>query len=156
MLRGLRGSEATSTERFLRLRKEGKVVEYLKHYGQEVTDGVDERAQFWGLEQQLRKCTSAVYNAYNSVHKAHTLKFADLPAPFQPAVHLMHVEYLTNLRPKKGSVQLAVAIKIVNGLKTFEQRRLMGADLEAFNALIIFILWICLCFIFQQKESLKT
>jgi len=137
MLRGLRGSEATTTERFLRLRKEGKVVEYLKHYGQEVSDGVYERAQFWGLEQQLRNCTSAVYDAYNRVHKAHTLKFAELPAPFQPAVHLMHVEYLANLRPKKANVQLAVAIKIVNGLKAFEQKRLMGADLEAFNALAV-------------------
>lgn len=136
MLRGLRGSEATTQERFLRLRKEGKVVEYLKHYGQEQSGGVDERAQFWGLEQQLRKCTTAVYEAYNAVHKAHTLKFAQLPAAFQPAVHLMHVEYLTTLRPKKGNVQLSVAIQIVNGLKTFEQKRLLAADLEAFSTLV--------------------
>jgi hypothetical protein len=128
MLRGLRGSEATTLERFLRLRKEGKVVEYLKHYGQEQSGGVDERAEFWSLEQQLRKCTTAVYEAYNAVHKAHTLKFAQLPAAFQPAVHLMHVEYLTTLRPKKANVQLSVAIQIVNGLKTFEQKRLLGSS----------------------------
>lgn len=136
MLRGLRGSEATTLERFLRLRKEGKVVEYLKHYGQEKSGDVDERTQFWGLEQQLRKCTTVVYEAYNAVHKAHTLKFGQLPAAFQPAVHLMHVEYLTNLRPKKGNVQLSVAIQIVNGLKTFEQKRLLGADLNAFSELV--------------------
>jgi hypothetical protein len=120
-LRALRGAEANTTDRFLRLRKEGKVKEYLNQFR-------DERNAFWNLETQLRAKTAQVLDAYIAVHKAHTMKFADLPAAYKPAVHLLHVLYLGELRAENQKVQLQNAIQIVNGLKAFEQRRLMDAE----------------------------
>ena len=125
VLRTLRGSEANPTDRFLRLRSQGKVVDYLKHYS-------DERKDFWDYETALRARTADALTAYVAVHKAHSLKFAELPVEYKPVVHLLHVDYLNNLRGKKQTVQLSNAIRVVNTLKEFEQRRLIGA--AAFTA----------------------
>lgn len=124
-LRTLRGAEAKSVDRFLRLRREGKVVEYLKHYS-------EDRAEFWNFETQLRARTNDILLAYNAVHKAHLMKFAELPQGYKPGVHLLHVTYLTVLREQKLKVTLGDAIRTVNGLKEFEQRRLI--EMEAFKA----------------------
>jgi hypothetical protein len=160
MLRTLRGAEAAPLDRFLRLRREGAVGEYLKHYGSEksfpgktdanpvpphagealggeisfpgTANAGTERQTFWGYEQALRAKTAQVLAAYEIVHKAHALKFADLPAAFKPAVHLLHVAYLETLRPKGFKVLLRNAIDVVNHLKDFEQKRLLAA--EAFVA----------------------
>jgi hypothetical protein len=120
MMRTLRGAEAFPVDRFLRLRREGKVLEYLKHYS-------EERKTFWDYEQTLRARTADVLAAYEQVHKAHALKFADLPAEYKPAVHLLHVKFLEELRQKGYKVILRNAVQVVNDLKDFEQKRLMGA-----------------------------
>jgi len=96
------------------------VIEYLKHYA-------EERKEFWDYETALRERTADALAAYVAVHKAHSLKFAELPLEYKPVVHLLHVEYLDTLRAKKHTVQLSTAIRIVNMLKDFEQRRLIGA-----------------------------
>jgi hypothetical protein len=70
-LRSLRGSEATEQDRFLRLRSEGKVVEYLKHYS-------EDRQTFWDLEQKFRASTKTVFDSYCEVHKAHSKKLAQI------------------------------------------------------------------------------
>lgn len=119
-LRSLRGAEANPVDRFLRLRSQGKVVEYLKHYS-------DERKDFWDYETKLRERTADALVAYVAVHKAHSIKFGELPVEYKPVVHLLHVEYLNVLRAKKHTVQLSNAIRIVNTLKDYEQRRLIGA-----------------------------
>jgi hypothetical protein len=121
LLRNLRGAEAKSLDRFLRLRSEGKVTDYLKHYA-------DERKEFWEYETALRERTADSLVGYSAVHKAHTIKFSELPLEYKPVVHLLHVEYLNSLRPKKQSVQLSTAIHVVNKLKDFEQRRLISAQ----------------------------
>jgi hypothetical protein len=121
MLRTLRGAEANPVDRFLRLRSEGKVTDYLKHYG-------DERKDFWDYETALRERTANALVAYVAVHKAHRIKFNELPVEYKPVVHLLHVEYLNTLRAQKQTVQLSHAIRIVNSLKTFEQRRLISAE----------------------------
>lgn len=128
MMRTLRGSEAAPLDRFLRLRREGKVVEYLKHYGGEKSADTLERKAFWAFEQQLRARTADVLAAYEQVHKAHAMKFADLPTAYKPAIHLLHVLFLEELRPKGYKVILRNAVAIVNGLKEFEQKRLMEAE----------------------------
>lgn len=118
-LRGLRGSEATDVERFLRLRHEGKVVEYLKHYS-------EERQTFWDLEQQLRAMTKTVYDSYCEVHKTHTKKLADLPKSIQPCVFRLHSYYLSDLKPNQGAIKMKDAVDVVNKMPIFEQRRLLA------------------------------
>ena len=147
MMRTLRGAEAAPVDRFLRLRREGKVLEYLKHYGDSQSfPGTandpssalngrmhgEERKTFWGYEQTLRARTADVLAAYEQVHKAHALKFADLPGAYKPAVHLLHVKFLEELRAKGFKVILRNAVDVVNHLKDFEQKRLL--DAEAFVA----------------------
>lgn len=120
LLRGLRGGEAHPVERFLRLRKSGKVIEYLKHYG-------EERALFWEYEQTLRAKTAEILKAYESVNKTRTTTFAELDESCKPGVFMLHSHYLNVLRPeKKGSIRLNDAITVVNSMKVFEQRRLIG------------------------------
>ena len=115
-LRSLRGSEATASDRFLRLRSEGKVIEYLKHYG-------DERQTFWDLEQKFRGVTKTVFDAYCQVHKAHEKKLADIPKAIQPCVFRLHSLYISDLKPANESVKMKDAVAIVNKMPIFEQRR---------------------------------
>ena len=117
-LRALRGSEATESDRFLRLRSEGKVVEYLKHYS-------EDRQVFWDLEQKLRAATKAVFDSYCEVHKAHEKKLADVPKPIQPCVFRLHSLYLSDLKPKNEAVKMKDAVELVNKMPIFEQRRLL-------------------------------
>jgi hypothetical protein len=118
-LRALRGSEATEQERFLRLRSENKVVEYLRHYS-------EDRQTFWNLEQQLRAATKTVFDSYCEVHKAHSKKLADLPKAIQPCVFRLHALYLSDLKPKNESVKMKDAVELVNKMPLFEQRRLLS------------------------------
>ncbi len=120
-LRALRGSEAAAADRFLRLRDEGNVVEYLKHYG-------DERNQFWAYEQALRARTKDIVAAYADVHKAHSVAFKDLPEAYQPAVFRLHALFLEKLREKGYKVRLQNAVQVVREMPAFEKRRLLDAE----------------------------
>ena len=117
-LRALRGSEATANDRFLRLRSEGNVKEYLKHYS-------EDRQTFWDLEQKLRSVTKTVFDSYCQVHKAHEKKLADLPKSIQPCVFRLHSLYLSDLKPQSQSILMKHAVDVVNKMPVFEQRRLL-------------------------------
>lgn len=117
-LRSLRGSQATSVERFLRLRSESKVTEYLKHYS-------EDRQTFWDLENLLRVKTQEVFQAYCDVHKARTKVLKDLDKAIQPCVFKLHSHYLEHLRPSSETVSMKHAVELVNNLPLFEQKRLL-------------------------------
>lgn len=122
-LRALRGSEATAVERFLRLRSESKISEYLKHYS-------EDRPEFWTLEQKLRICTDQVYQGYCDVHKAREKKLEDLPWEIRPCVFKLHSLYLEQLRPKQEKVLKKHAVELVNNLPLYEQKRLLTPPLQ--------------------------
>ena len=117
-LRSLRGPEATAVERFVRLRSESKVTEYLKHY-------TEDRQTFWDLEQRLRFKTHEVFQAYCDVHKARTKVLKDLDKAIQPCVFKLHSHYLEHLRPNNETVSMKHAVDLVNNLPLFEQKRLL-------------------------------
>lgn len=121
-LRSLRGSEATPVERFLRLRNESKVSEYLKHYG-------EDRQTFWDFEQTLRKKTQEVFQSYCDVHKSHSKKFEELQPEVKPCVFKLHAHYLTNLRPISEKVYMKHVVELVNNLPLYEQKRLLVVQL---------------------------
>jgi hypothetical protein len=118
LMRELRGSEASSMDRFFRLRESKQIMDYLKHY-------TEDRQAFWGYEQTLRARTADVLTAYVDVHKAHAVKFKELPEAFRPAVFTLHVKWRDELRGKGYAVRLQNAIEVVNGMRDFEKRRLM-------------------------------
>jgi hypothetical protein len=119
-LRSLRGSEATSVERFLRLRSESKVSEYLKHYS-------EDRETFWDLEQTLRNKTREVFENYCAVHKSHEKKLEDVSWAVRPCVFKLHSHYLEHLRPNNEKVYMTHAVDLVNNLALYEQKRLLTA-----------------------------
>jgi len=118
LLRQLRGSESTALERFFRLRAQRKVVDYLKHYK-------EDSDEFWKYEELLRARTSDVFSAYVDVHKAHVVKFKELPEQIRPAVFLLHTKWREQLRPNGFYVRLQNVIEVVNNLRPFEKKRLM-------------------------------
>lgn len=120
LLRQLRGVEGSALERFFRLRTQRKVVEYLRHYG-------EERETFWEFEKKFRALTEGVLSAYTDVHKAHSMTFKELPESVRPAVYLLHMKWRDELRPKGFSVRLQNAIDVVNQLRPFEKKRLMDS-----------------------------
>ena len=117
-LRSLRGSEATDMQRFLRLRSESKVTEYLKHYS-------EDRQAFWVLEQNLRARTLDVFTGYCQVHKTREKKLEDLDWAVKPCVFKLHSHYLEHLRPNNEKVYMKHAVELVNNLQLFEQARLL-------------------------------
>lgn len=121
LLRDLRGGEAKDVDRFLRLRAEHKVGDYLKHYS-------EDRVTFWNLEQRLRAATRGVLAAYADCHMAHAVAFKDLPAAVKPPVYMLHVKWLGGLREAGQRITLQHAIEVVGTLRPFEQRRLVEAD----------------------------
>jgi hypothetical protein len=121
MMRELRGSEAAAVDRFSRLRAENKVMDYLKHYA-------EDRDLFWEFEQKLRARTADVMAAYVDVHKAHAVKFKELPEALRPAVFMLHVLWRDELRTKGFTVRQQNAIQVVNSMRSFERVRLIHAE----------------------------
>jgi hypothetical protein len=121
LMRELRGSESAGVDRFLRLRAQGKVVDYLKHYREDIDE-------FWGYEGKLRARTADALAAYSAAHKTHTLPFKDLPDAYKPVVYQLHVQWLQELREKGFKVRMGNVIGLVNTLRGFEQRRLLEAE----------------------------
>ncbi len=124
MVRNLRGSESDSVHRFLRLRKEGKIKDYL-HYFRE------ESSEFWNLEQQFRQKTHELYEAYCDINKAKTKTMKDIPIPFRTPVFKLQGQYLASL-PKLEETKQPVPVRketvinYVNGLSVEEQSGILN------------------------------
>ena len=99
----LRGTESNSFGRFLRLRSQRRVQEYLRIYK-------EDSQEFDTFEQQYRSSTKTLYNWYCKVHKEHSLVFKSLPKSVQPLVFDTHKFYLTALRPANKSLHLSELI----------------------------------------------
>ena len=120
-IRDLRGAEAKPIDRFLRLRKDRKVSKYIKYY-------TEESEVFSEYENTLRERTVDLLNAYTCVNKIHNVKFADIDIGYKPGVYTLQNLYMKELRPnKRGSINFAHTISVVNSMKPFEQSRLIRA-----------------------------
>jgi hypothetical protein len=108
----LRGTESNSFGRFLRLRSQKRVQEYLRIYQEDSND-------FQGFEQTYRGLTKTLYAWYCKVHKEHTVVFKALPKSVQPLVFDLHKFYLSNLRPQNKTLHMVEVIDwIVSYLKS--------------------------------------
>jgi hypothetical protein len=101
--RDLRGTESNSFGRFLRLRANKRVQEYLRIYQ-------EDNEAFEGYEQEYREATKTLYAWYCKCHKEHSVAFKGLPKSVQPLVFDMHKFYLTALRPANKSLHMAEVI----------------------------------------------
>jgi len=104
----LRGTESNSFGRFLRLRSQKRVQEYLRIYQEDSQD-------FHGFEQDYRTLTKTLYAWYCKVHKEHSVAFKSLPKSVQPLVFDLHKFYLSTLRPANKTLRMAEVIEWVLG-----------------------------------------
>jgi len=102
VVRTLRGPEANASERFLRLRSQGQMKEYL-HYFRE------DSPQMWAFEQRFRQRTQGLYDAYTHMYKFKKLTMKDLPLALRPHVYALHGEYLKSLPPKESAASAAAS-----------------------------------------------
>jgi len=108
----LRGTESNSFGRFLRLRSQKRVQEYLRIYQEDSSD-------FQDFEQTYRGLTKTLYAWYCKVHKEHTVVFKALPKSVQPLVFDLHKFYLSSLRPQNKTLHMVEVIDwIVSYLKS--------------------------------------
>jgi hypothetical protein len=101
--RDLRGTESNPFGRFLRLRANKRIQEYLRVYAEDSTE-------FQGYEQDYRTVTKTLYNWYCRCHKEHTVQFKALPKSVQPLVFGLHKHYLEALRPQSKTLRVGDAI----------------------------------------------
>jgi len=128
-VRALRGSEAKSVERYVRLRAQGQVKNYLGYFR-------EENALMWAHEQKLRNVTQQLYNAYNAVNKLKTHTFKDFQVALRPHMYALHGKFLSTL-PKKDAepvlredspvkpVLKQTVVAYVNQLSTADQLNLL-------------------------------
>ena len=95
----LRGMESNPLGRFLRLRANKKVQEYLRIYA-------EDSAAFQGFERDYRNATKTLYTWYCRCHKEHSVAFKSLPKSVQPLIFELHKYYLGTLRPNKTALHL--------------------------------------------------
>jgi hypothetical protein len=99
----LRGTESNSFGRFLRLRSQKRVQEYLRIYQEDSND-------FQGFERDYRVLTKTLYAWYCKVHKEHSVAFKALPKSVQPLVFDLHKFYLGTLRPSNKTLHMVEVI----------------------------------------------
>lgn len=136
-VRSLRGAEASAVGRFVRLRGDGTMKEYLKYFR-------EDSSRMWELEQLLRERTQELYFAYNAVHKVKDKGLKDLPYSLRPHVYALHGLYLKGLPPRDPagsdapvvpatettSILKSRVIEYVNSLAREDQVRLLEGDRE--------------------------
>ncbi len=120
-VRALRGAEADSLLRFLRLRRDGNVKLYLSYYK-------EESQEFWEFEKTLRTRTQQLGDFYVRVKKLKEIGFKDIPFTFRQHVYALHGQYIASL-PTPKSIDKVAVIEYVNGLDAESQGRLVRASL---------------------------
>lgn len=101
--RDLRGTESNALGRFLRLRSQKRVQEYLRIYA-------EDNDAFQAFERDYRTATKTLYTWYCRCHKEHSVAFKELPKSVQPLIFEMHKYYLATLRPQNKSLHLMEVI----------------------------------------------
>lgn len=90
VVRALRGQESNPVDRYLRLRKQSQVKEYLTYFR-------GESEATWGSEQSLRAVTQVLYDAYVAVHKVKSAEFKSFHVSLRPHIYALHGMYLTSV-----------------------------------------------------------
>lgn len=120
-VRMLRGAESNSVERFVRLRREGKVKIYLSYYK-------EENQSFWEFEKTLRQHTQDLGEFYARIKKTKEIGMKDIPFTFREHVYALHGQYLASL-PTPKSIDKASVISYVNSLDNEKLVKFINASM---------------------------
>jgi len=118
-VRALRGSESQMYERFLRLRMNGEMKDYLKYFP-------EDSKMLWACEQSFRNITTLLLDGYAHVFKLKTHTFTDFHVCMRPHMYALHGMYIESL--KSGiptSIIKQTVIDYINSLHLDDQKNLM-------------------------------
>jgi hypothetical protein len=128
-VRSLRGAEASPFTRFLRLREEGKMKDYLRYFPEESN-------LMWAMEQAWRARTQKLYEYYVEKNKAKKIGLTDIPHPFRQHVYAIHGKYLEQMAAaKENGTYVAPIVKdsviaYINGLSMEDKLRFMNGECD--------------------------
>ena len=120
-VRDLRGSEADSYARFLRLRAAAQLPLYVTYYP-------EDSQHFYELEGKIREQTRELFNSYNAVHrgpKAERKSLKDVGWPLNNHIYKLHGLYTNQLKPAGLTMTQENIIQYVNALEPLKQRALL-------------------------------
>lgn len=122
-VRALRGQEALTHDRFLRLRSTKMVHDYLAYFP-------EDSRELWACEKALRSITDMLNDAYISVFKLKKTTFKDYHVCLRPHLYALHGKYLASFPKDESntpptSIRRGMIIEYVNSLDLYEQGNLM-------------------------------
>lgn len=106
-VRLLRGNQANRIIRFLELRKEKQLKEYLNYYP-------EESDLYFKYEGIVRTNTRYLFNLYHNVFCTHQRQFSSLPVHFKKHVSHLHNVYKDSLKPQGKTITYEYVISYVN------------------------------------------
>jgi len=121
IVRDLRGGEADSYSRFLRLRRGAQLEIYLAYYPEDAKE-------FYECDAKLRDQSMEIFNEYNAVHrglKAVRKSLKDVGWPLNKCVYALHGLYMSEMKPKNIELTIDNVIQYVNNMEPLKQRALL-------------------------------
>ena len=120
-VRDLRGAEADSYTRFLRLRHSNQLNNYIAYFP-------EEQNELYELERKLREQSQEIFNTYNAVNRGpkNTRKnLKDVAWPLNKYIYTLHGLYMSQLKPIGQPLSIENVIQYVNALPILKQRALL-------------------------------
>ena len=109
MVRKLRGNQPKLQFRYLALRQQEKVKDYLKYYP-------EASKEFNVFREQMHGFTIQLHTNYVECHIHKSKPLAEFPYQFRTHMFNLHALYIEELRPAKKSVSRGVVINYINNL----------------------------------------
>lgn len=107
MVRQLRGNQPKSQYRYLVLRNQGKVGDYLKYYP-------EDSKSFNIYRNQIHDFTKQLHNNYIKCYVNKVKPLLEYPYQYRSHMFELHQYYINNLRPNKQAVMHSVVIEYIN------------------------------------------
>ena len=108
-VRNLRGNEPKKQYRYLVLRNQGKVADYLKYYSEEKND-------FDLFRKQIHNFTNSLHTNYISCYIKKSAPLKDFPYQYRSHMFQLHQEYINNLREKREVITRNFVINYINNM----------------------------------------
>jgi hypothetical protein len=108
-VRRLRGNQPNLFYRFLELRKEDLVFEYLNYFH-------EDKPSFEKYNEILYKFTIELYKCYVSCYIKKEKPLLEYPSHFRTHMYMLHSMYINELKAKNENIKLKHVIQFVNHL----------------------------------------
>ncbi len=108
-VRNLRGNEPKKQYRYIVLRNQGKVADYLKYYPEEKKD-------FELFRKQIHNFTNSLHVNYINCYIKKSAPLKEFPYQYRSHMFQLHQEYINNLREKREVITRNFVINYINNM----------------------------------------